>query len=474
MNRNFFTFSNHFYHADTRLIMKQITDTPYEIGGDQFAASQILAARVNAMRTAGRLTPEVLGTIRKYFKIKNIYHSNAIEGNALDVGETRLVVEQGLTLTGKPLKDQAEAKNLSDALDFLEDLASQPDRPITEADVRQIHLLVLKGVNDENAGRYRGQDVEISGSAFKPTPFAAVPSEMERFSAWLQRASVPGFLFSSDMAILAACAAHTWFVMIHPFIDGNGRVARLMMNLMLMRYGFPIAVITRDDRLRYYEALETAQTSDLTPFVALVSESLDESLEEYEYAAREQRDRIEWAKSIASKFDKRETVRETNNYEVWRSAMEFLKSQFRQTSEVLDNSASVSRIYFVDFGNLEFEKYLSIKHYGSAKKTWFFRLDFRSGQRAARYLFMFGASRIDAHRKSAEVTLHVSRESPPNSFRYEYLDALGEPNVPGVYEIGYKAEEEAFIVRGPNGSRVEKIDSLCRRFVQDVIEKHFS
>src|SRR6266568_89974 len=116
--------------------MIPIVETPYETEHSQADAAKEIAARVERMRDHGALSPEVLGRLRKYFRIKNIYHSNAIEGNKLDVGETRLVVELGLTLTGKPLKDQAEARNLSHALDFLEELATRNDLPITERDVR--------------------------------------------------------------------------------------------------------------------------------------------------------------------------------------------------------------------------------------------------------------------------------------------------------------------------------------------------
>jgi Fic family protein len=453
--------------------MNSITGTAYEVESTQLASTRAIASRVESMRSTGALTPEVLNKLRKYFRIKNIYHSNAIEGNTLDVGETRLVVEQGLTLTGRPLKDQAEAKNLSVALDFLEELAGNPDRQITEADVRQIHFLVLTGIDSANAGKYRTVPVEIGGSQFKPAGPESVSSEMDTFGAWLQEASVPGKTFSSDEAILAASAAHTWFVTIHPFVDGNGRVARLLMNLMLMRYGFPIAVISRDDRLRYYDALEISQSSDLTAFVALVSECLEESLEEYEAAAAEQREKIEWAKSIAAKFDHKEKVKASNSYEVWRSAMDLLKSLFRQTAELLSSSANLGDIYFRDFGGLEFEKYLSLKNHGSAKKTWFFRIDFRSGTSAARYLFFFGSPSYSMKRE-ADVTLYISREEPPGSFYYERLDVISAPNVPNAMEIGYKADAEAFVVRGANNTlRQEKVDSLCRKFVQDVIEKHF-
>ncbi len=126
--------------------MNSLTDipsTPFAYAGALDEPIEELQYAVQELRSSGRLTPEVLHTLRKYFRVKNIYHSNAIEGNLLTVGETRQVVEYGLTITGRPLKDQAEAKNLSHALDFLEELASNPARPITEADVRQLHVLVL-------------------------------------------------------------------------------------------------------------------------------------------------------------------------------------------------------------------------------------------------------------------------------------------------------------------------------------------
>ena len=362
---------------------------------------------------------------------------------------------------------------MSAALDFLEELAGNPSRPITEADVRQIHYLVLKDINDADAGKYRSVTVEIGGSQFKPPAPEIIPSEMSSFGQWLASASIPGELFNVKDGILAASAAHTWFVTIHPFIDGNGRVSRLLMNLLLMRYGYPISVITREDRLRYYDALEISQTSDLTPFVSLIVECLEESLEEYEYAAQEQRERIEWAKSLASKFDEKERIKASNQYEVWKSAMDLLKSVFRQTTEILSVTADSSTIYFSDFGTLEFEKYLSLKNNSSAKKTWFFRVDFKSGAKAVRYLFFFGSPSHNM-RSITDVTLYVSREEPAGSFSYERLENISASNVPNIVEIGYKPADETFVVRGRgNAIRAEKGDALCRKFIQEVIDKHF-
>ena len=232
----------------------EIDGTAYVYDDTRLPDLEKLADRVRNMREQGRLSREVLYRIRKHFRIKNIYHSNAIEGNALAVGETREVVEHGLTITGKPLKDQAEARNLSHALDFLEELASS-STPITEHDLRQLHALVLHEITEE-AGAYRSSAVSISGSDYSPPGPESVPAQMEDFGRWLSDVSVAGdTAFAGVSGLLVAAAAHTWFVTVHPFIDGNGRVARLLLNLMLIRHGYPIAIITKEDRLRYYDAL---------------------------------------------------------------------------------------------------------------------------------------------------------------------------------------------------------------------------
>ncbi len=453
---------------------RDIVGTPYGFEESRLPSLKELSEDVIRMRKAGQLTPRVLSNIRRYFRIKNIYHSNAIEGNVLDVGETRQVVEHGLTITGKPLKDQAEAKNLGEALDFLEDLVKSSKRSITGADVRQIHHFVLKDIDDSNAGQYRSVDVEISGSDYKPPAPADISSEMRDFGKWLSDISVIDDDRGTLDAILYAAAAHTWLVYIHPFIDGNGRVARLLMNLILMRYGYPIAIVTKEDRFRYYDALEISQTSDLSPFIALVEECIRESLEEYERSVREQQKEKEWAADLVAGFSPPEALSKARNeYEVWKSAMELLRSYFHQLTELLNDNALIGRFNLRDFGDLEFEKYLSLKQSKSAKKTWFFRMDFVRGDISVRYLFFFG-SPSQYLKDDTDVTLHLAREEPPGSFHYEKLDHIGAPNVPATLEIGYRADKESFVVRGRTGrGKIDKIENIGKKFFEEVKSCHF-
>lgn len=454
--------------------MTPIEGTSYEIDDSLLKRVQEIAEKVSSLREKGSLSPEFLGRLRRFFRIKNIYHSNAIEGNELDVGETRLVVEQGLTLTGKSLKDQSEAKNLSAALGFLEELAKTDSTPFTEADLRQLHQLVLKDIgNPDDAGGYRTVPVEISGSDYKPPGPESVLSEMQEFCGWLAKASVPGGKWQNSDGILVAAAAHTWFVRIHPFIDGNGRVARLLLNLILMRYGYPIAIITREDRNRYYDSLEISQASDLTGVASLIAECVEESLEEYEAARHEQRGHEEWAESITSKFQKKELTRAENQYEVWWSAMDLLKSVFRQTLEELNKGPASA--WFRDFGHLELEKYIALQSREPAKKTWFFQMNFKSGDRSVRYLFFFGYPSPPMRKQCREgASLVVSREEPAGSFYYEPLWKLTAPNVPSLTEIGYDSSREEFISHKGGIVTVSKIETICRDFFEDVVQKHFS
>ena len=431
-----------------------------------------LSNRVQMLRERGSLSSDVLWRLRRYFKLKNIYHSNAIEGNVLDIGETRQVVEAGLTLTGKPLKDQAEANNLSHALDFLEELARENERPITEHDIRQIHALILAGIDDENAGVYRTRDVRISGSEYEPMPPESIPAEMKALGEWLSEVSVPDTAFATSEAILRASAAHTWLVYIHPFIDGNGRVSRLLMNLLLMRYGYPIAIITKEDRLRYYDALEESQSSNLSPFVSLVTESLEESLEEWERAAEQQRQDEEWALAIAQQFTEPERNVALNDYEVWKSAMDLFRGYVRQTAtRINEASAGLGRVYFKDFGMLEFEKYASLRSGESAKRTWFFRVDFRRRDQAARYLFFFGSPSMTL-RGQCDVTVHIAREESP--FDFERLQSLPGTSVPQFVEVGYLPGEERFIAkRQDDNTRTDRIERIASQFIDDVVRLHF-
>ena len=450
--------------------MRSIEGSPFEYDVTLDDYLKNVADRVSSMREVGRLSPEVLEHLARLFRVKNIYHSNAIEGNQLDQGETRLVVEQGITITGKSLKDQAEAKNLNQALDFLVELA-RSDQAITQSDIRQIHRLILTNINDEEAGNYRSVEVRISGSNYVPTGPENVAPEMTDFADWVR--SVTEGAPPAD-PILIASAAHAWFALIHPFVDGNGRTARILMDLLLMRRGYPIAIITKEDRPRYYDALEESQSSNLSPLISLVYESVEESLEAYEQAAQEQVKRKLWIADIAERLQAPERTRQTNEYELWSRAMHLLRELFRQITEGLATASNgMYQVHFRDFGSLDLEKYLMLRTGQSAKRTWFFRIDFVRSQTTARYLFFFVYG-SDAMRDKAPVTICIAREEPANSYYYVSMRDIPPERTPRIIEIGYHPKTERFVTFSIQGTtREENVDEIARSLVEDVVRLHF-
>lgn len=198
------------------------------------------------------LPPPLVINLEDWFKVELTYTSNAIEGNTLTRSETALVVEKGITVSGKTLTEHLEAVNHAQALDFIKELACKKREEIKENDILDIHRLILSRIDDSNAGRYRNVSVRIAGMpVVLPNP-RKVPELMEDFFRWLH-------LGSKDHPVEFASEAHLRFVTIHPFIDGNGRTARLLLNLLLLQKGYPPALIRKEERKTYIDSISKAQ-----------------------------------------------------------------------------------------------------------------------------------------------------------------------------------------------------------------------
>jgi hypothetical protein len=275
--------------------------------------------------------------------------------------------------------------------------------------------------------------------------------------------------------IVMATVIHTWFVWIHPFVDGNGRVARLLLNLSLMRHGYPIAIIAKEDRKRYYEALgESDQSGDLTPLINLVAQSVDESLEEYLRAVDEERENDEWAESLVSTLDNAQKVRSRNSYDVWLSAMELLKNQFKRIADLLnEKAAGTVRLKFKDYGDLEFEKYRALQKHQSAKQTWSFGVESVMKGDNVRFVFYFGfaSDPLCAKLGRETVTLHISYSV--NQSRYENLDRVQAGQFPELREMGYWPEQEKFQARMSSGAVEERrVEAIAREFYQSMLQSN--
>ena len=220
------------------------------------------------------LPPDLVKNLQDWFRIELTYTSNAIEGNTLSRPETALVVEKGITVEGKPLKDHLEAVNHAQALEWIRQLADGKRTDLTESHILEIHRLILQKIDDHNTGKYRSIPVRIAGSTvILPNPLK-VPELMEKYIHWLRAVK--------DNPVKIAAAAHFKLVTIHPFTDGNGRTARLVMNLLLTQSGYPPAIIRNEDRKKYIDSVEAGQlTGSLSDFCNLVYPAVNRSLDIY-------------------------------------------------------------------------------------------------------------------------------------------------------------------------------------------------
>lgn len=219
------------------------------------------------------LSKELSDSLRKAINLEWTYNSNGIEGNTLTLKETKVVLE-GITIGGKSVREHLETINHENAIEYLEDLLDE-HKEISEWNIKGLHQLILKGIDDENAGKYRNQDVIISGAEHRPPNYIKIPELMEQlvinYNEW-----------DKYHPIIRATLLHGELVKIHPFIDGNGRTSRLIMNLALMKNEYVPVIITKENRLKYYETLDKAHTSgDYTDFIKLVTEAENKMLDRY-------------------------------------------------------------------------------------------------------------------------------------------------------------------------------------------------
>lgn len=217
------------------------------------------------------LSKGAVNRLHEEFRLMHTYHSNAIEGNTLTIQETKLVVEEGITIGGKSLAEHLEATGNAKAFEKIEELAHGQGRmDLTE--VLEIHEIVTRGLL-EDSGCYRIQNVRIVGAKKSPPDFSKVPKLMEEMLNNVSRMKAH--------SVVVAAYLHHRLVEIHPFSDGNGRVARLIMNLLMMRSGYPPAVLRKEDRKKYYDCLKKADSGNLGPFVNFIGKAVDESLTLY-------------------------------------------------------------------------------------------------------------------------------------------------------------------------------------------------
>ena len=224
--------------------------------------------RLNSLRP---LPTDTVIRLHDEMRLLHTYHSNAIEGNTLTLSETRLVLEEGTTIGGKSLREHLEATNNAKAFDLIEDIAKKK-KPIDHVTIQQIHEVVTAGILEE-AGKYRRINVRITGAVKTPPDWSKIVKLMDELVKKISE--------SITHPVETAAYLQHRFVEIHPFIDGNGRVARLLTNLYLFSCGYPVVVLKSEERGKYYKFLRAADAGNLGTFANFIAKAVDESLTMY-------------------------------------------------------------------------------------------------------------------------------------------------------------------------------------------------
>lgn len=223
------------------------------------------------------LSPTQAANLQEVFDVEYTYDSNRIEGSTITLSETALILKKGITIGGKSVKEHLEVINHHEALDYIKELAQGTLR-YTEKELLKIHALILQGIDRHNAGFYRNERVFITGSRHVPPNPLKVPKLMEEYFQYFEanKNTMHPVILAADMS--------EKLVTVHPFIDGNGRTSRLVMNLLLMQAGYPITIISseKNNRAAYYDALETVQLQrDTEIFHGFVLNSVKQTLCKY-------------------------------------------------------------------------------------------------------------------------------------------------------------------------------------------------
>ena len=317
-----------------------------------------LQQSADLLRGRGCLTEQ---TLRAYIgdkRFEQIAESNAIEGSTLSVGETRIAVQRGITITGHDPAHSKDAVNLSKALERMEELAREK-APTNITQVKELHTLILGDA--PAAGLFRSEPVLIAGSPHVPvSSWDEVMTAMEQWEDWSgEIAEAP--------ALLRAIVLHTWLTHIHPFTDGNGRTSRAVMNLELIRAGLPPAIIRRRDRSRYYEALaESDLGGDLGSIAELILARAEDALLDLERAATAQQgyDRVQ---AELRKAQERRVA-------IWNDAVRLL---FTLVDDALQAAlGAMGRVvtHWYD-DELQVDDYVALSRGDPAGNSWLFRFE---------------------------------------------------------------------------------------------------
>jgi Fic family protein len=426
-----------------------------------------LAQRVNEFRP---LTPELVDSVHQKLFSERVYSSNAIEGNTLTLRETLEILTTG-HISQRRRREGTEAKNLGAAVKHLEGVLLPEPHPHTADRLLELHAILLTDL-EPTAGQFRNTRVMIAGAADQPPRPELIPPLVDQMFAVIAQ--------SVDVsAVKVASWAHWAIARIHPFMDGNGRMARLWQDLVLLRARLAPAIIRLQDRDQngYYDALAAADHGDLNSLTQLIAQRTAATLEQYVAAQQQATELVDWASKIAGETATRIAESRKAKYLRWARVMESLRNDFQRCAARITESGV--EVQFREFPLIDEVAWENIRIGIGASQTWFFNLSFRHNGRSVRYTFYFGkhfwkVQDSDADRSEPRVALLISEQFLDGEAKplYKLADCpillreifAVDTNLTGVYRSsGDDPENQATYVRDAVGLK------MAQEFIEQVI-----
>ena len=326
------------------------------------------------------LTAEITHKLQEEILFDRVHASAVIEGNSLSRRETIVVLSSGILEAGSR-KDQQEVINLADACLYLQDCLENK-LPLSVKLIKELHQKMLTNIDDENADRFRNKDVAISSAKISPPSHMDVQSLIERIIDVESSLNVH--------TIQKAAWMHWAIARVHPFIDGNGRIARMLQDYVLLKDRYVPASVQPEDREKnYYEALEQADLNNGEELLEIIAKNVLRMSQRYLVIIRDEKSRSSWVKGIAKAAS--EKVRQTDHrsFLIAQKTFDLLKLEFSNLCSELNEELSDMFIGFKDYGSIDFEKHQDLKNKGRASQAWFFGLRFAYGEVDQRFIFWF-------------------------------------------------------------------------------------
>jgi Fic family protein len=340
------------------------------------AISEIERHRPLSRGLTKRLSEEIL-----YDRV----HSSAVtEGNRLSRRETIVVLTTGVVESGSR-RDVIEVKNLAKAILQLQEMLEKDDK-IDSVSFRQLRRIVMKDLlDDPDSGCYRKEEVAISGAKHQPPIFLDVPDLITRILSDVHLVN------SSFHPLQQAAWAHWAIARIHPFKDGNGRIARLVQDYVLLRSHYvPAALQAVDREGAYYAALEAADDGNGKPLLEMIAKNSLSLADKYLTLIREETERHDWLDKVTKAATERVKQTSHRRFLIFQRSVNLLRNEFANLAKELSERVPSLDVNFKDYGGIDQERFSQLEKTGKAKKTWFFGLEFSVGETRLRYIFWHG------------------------------------------------------------------------------------